>query len=135
MPKPHRPSAAGGASRSEGPSRSYLNRVAGSVRASHSVGRKCNRNLNPNRDHLVAVQGRAKLEYVGNSQRGLVKLLESPDTDPVSQRAKRASAYYLLLLGPPAKEAVPKVQKMLPEGKHKQRVTDLLHGFIRKAAE
>lgn len=66
---------------------------------------------------------------------GLVKLLESPDTDPVSQRAKRASAYYLLLLGPPAKEAVPKVQKMLPEGKHKQRVTDLLHGFIRKAAE
>ena len=29
----------------------------------------------------------------------------------------------------------PKVQKMLPEGKHKQRVTDLLHGFIRKAAE
>jgi len=63
---------------------------------------------------------------------GLVKLLESPDTDSVSQRA---AAYYLLLLGPAAKEAVPKVQRILQEGKHEQRVTDLLHGFIRKAAK
>lgn len=66
---------------------------------------------------------------------GLVKLLASPDTDPVSRRAKRAAAYYLLLLGPAAKEAVPKVQRMLQEGLHEQRVTDLLHGFIRKAGK
>ena len=66
---------------------------------------------------------------------GLVSVLESPDTDPTTRQAKDAAAYYLLMLGPAAKAAVPRVQQMLQEGKHEERVTNSLRGFIEKAGQ
>ena len=64
---------------------------------------------------------------------GFVKLLDSPETGSESQHCKLASAYYLFLFGPVAENAVRDVRRMLQEDKHEQRVTDLLHRFVKKA--
>ena len=63
---------------------------------------------------------------------GLTTLLVTPNTDLVSQQA---TAYYLVLLGPDAKPAVPVVRRILQQGARDPRVAELLQSFLRKAAE